>query len=528
MANLLHDFYSELIRGMCSSANCSGHGECLNGTCLCEIKFAGEECDGINVNYHVSLASVYLIVALVSLIQLLIAMIMACRQVDKGSRFREAISPTTPKAIYAIVFLAASLRAAYFAVSATWAADWLLSLLTAYYPLLLTGSSLIVCFWAEIFHLRNVCFESHRFLSKSFLGFVAFNVVTYSILLAQLLLVLANTNETEKNYYFNVFNGCYAILLFIVVVFFLIYGVEVYFKIRGGFLLLSPIRTVGLATSKTDTIGNSDRPVNVSQLNQSRFGLISQASMLLVTVVFILSDILGEFWKNKVPLESRNYHDILFRVVEIGVALWFPCVLWNVNRPDQLWILNPKKILQTNVNKSTMSDLPDDKSSLSDSVGCYFCYDPDRTDAGPIIQPCECRGDVASVHHECLRRWLLQRAAENGEACCSVCKTPYKLEREKSLSWSACSDVSAAHWLKFSLMVATISGIFMSTWALCHILTAAPYKILVVGSAIIGTYVILKFLGQNTFSAYQQAKVSSVKIISRSPDVLLSPPATKI
>jgi len=44
------------------------------------------------------------------------------------------------------------------------------------------------------------------------------------------------------------------------------------------------------------------QPVNVSQLNQSRLGLVSQASMLLVTVAFILSDILGEFWKNKFVL----------------------------------------------------------------------------------------------------------------------------------------------------------------------------------------------------------------------------------
>lgn len=35
-----------------------------------------------------------------------------------------------------------------------------------------------------------------------------------------------------QGYYLNVFNGCYAVLLFIVVVFFLIYGVEVYFKVR--------------------------------------------------------------------------------------------------------------------------------------------------------------------------------------------------------------------------------------------------------------------------------------------------------
>lgn len=88
--------------------------------------------------------------------------------------------------------------------------------------------------------------------------------------------------------------------------------------------------------------------------------------------------------------------------------------------------------------------------------------------------------------------YFFQRAAENGAACCSICKTPYKLEREKPLSWSACTEVSAGHWLRFSLMIAAISGIFMSTWALCHIIPDPPYRILVVVFGIIGTYVILK------------------------------------
>lgn len=48
----------------------------------------------------------------------------------------------------------------------------------------------------------------------------------------------------------------------------------------------------------------------------------------------------------RVPLMSRNAYDIIFRVVELGVALWFPCVLWNCMSPEQLWILNPKKILK--------------------------------------------------------------------------------------------------------------------------------------------------------------------------------------
>lgn len=31
---------------------CSGRGDCLNGTCLCEIRFSGDACTGINLPYH--------------------------------------------------------------------------------------------------------------------------------------------------------------------------------------------------------------------------------------------------------------------------------------------------------------------------------------------------------------------------------------------------------------------------------------------------------------------------------------------
>merc|ERR1719495_2638421 len=87
--------------------------------------------------------------------------------------------------------------------------------------------------------------------------------------------------------------------------------------------------------------------INASQLHQSRFGLLAQALMMMVTIGFLFSETLSEFWKGKVDLTSRNTHVVIFRVVEIGVALWFPCVLWNCIRPEQLWILNPKKILTT-------------------------------------------------------------------------------------------------------------------------------------------------------------------------------------
>lgn len=90
--------------------------------------------------------------------------------------------------------------------------------------------------------------------------------------------------------------------------------------------------------------------------------------------------------------------------------------------PEQLWILNPKRILKKldldqgkhvkeielqEKNTSQETAFLSDASSIN-SKDCWICYDSDRQDAGPLIQPCHCRGDVSAVHHDCLRRWLVE------------------------------------------------------------------------------------------------------------------------
>lgn len=91
--------------------------------------------------------------------------------------------------------------------------------------------------------------------------------------------------------------------------------------------------------------------------------------------------------------------------------------------PEQLWILNPKRIF----NQSEIDQLKQqpfevelqDKREIKEpetvtdgisvsSKDCWICYDIERTDAGPLIQPCQCRGDVSAVHHDCLKRWLVE------------------------------------------------------------------------------------------------------------------------
>ena len=58
------------LAGTDCHANCSGHGECLNGSCYCQIQYEGRECKRINFSYHVAFSSIFFLLALTSLIQL--------------------------------------------------------------------------------------------------------------------------------------------------------------------------------------------------------------------------------------------------------------------------------------------------------------------------------------------------------------------------------------------------------------------------------------------------------------------------
>ncbi|XP_043240969.1 uncharacterized protein LOC122391267 isoform X6 [Amphibalanus amphitrite] len=496
-----------MANASCPADWCS-HGECHNGTCLCEIQFDGLRCDAPNLPYFVSFSAFFFLVGAVCLAQLVLCVRAEFARMKTPSLLR-ACRVTTQKALYVLIFAAAVLRGLYFAAPKLLDEEWTAGLLSAYYAVLLTGSSLIVCFWAEIFHLTDIRWDRPRFLSKSLLGFLAFNIITYSLLAAEIILTTNETDE-QKEFFVHVFNGCYAVLLFIVVVFFLIYGVEVYFKVRGKF------------------VTNNGQKVNTSQLHQSRFGLISQAIMLMVTVCFLFSDILGEFWRYKVTLASRNVHDLVFRIVELGVVLWFPCVLWNSIRPEQLWILNPKQILRklelepagAAVDRDEERKLQDAQASgvscsQESLVECWVCYDTEVTEhSGPLIQPCECRGSTSVVHHDCLKKWLMECSeTELGQLHCKVCGSAYQLE-SGGRAWLG-RGLTVRHWLQTAVLVTVMCGAAAGCWAVMRFYLDAGIRTAAVGCVIIVYYVCLRFLGLNCLTASQRAQVSAVKIIGR-------------
>lgn len=494
---------------------CSGHGDCYDGVCFCEVQYSGGTCRDPNLNYYIAFSSVFYIICGVSFIQLLLCVKSEFDRMKPASVLR-ACHITTQKALYILICMATALRGYYFSSPDHEALLWASSLMSSYYPILLSGSSLIVCFWAEVFHLRDLSFDRPTFLSKSLLGFILFNVITYSLLLAELLLLqFSDPSDFQRSLFISVFHGCYAILMLVVVIFFLIYGVEVYFKVRGEFIQGT--------SSSTDT----------SQLQQSRIGLISQAVLLIFTILFIFSDSLGSFWKDKVPVLSRNCYNIVFRVVEMGVALWFPCVLWNCIRPEQLWILNPRKLLRNLENKKQLHSnaeaealvclnkevtiVKSDCTKLPEKIPeCWICYDTERQDCGPLIQPCSCRGDVSVVHHDCLKKWLIESAGHPDGAKCKVCNQQYELER--STVWLP-QGLTPIHWVKTAAIVTVMCSAGAGACLLIKVFTNVGIRTLAGGSALLVEYICLRLLGFSVLKGYQRAKLSTVKILSHKKSI---------
>uniref|UniRef100_A0A023FSC2 Putative the ring-variant domain is a c4hc3 zinc-finger like motif found in a number of cellular n=1 Tax=Amblyomma cajennense TaxID=34607 RepID=A0A023FSC2_AMBCJ len=506
---LLKNFMTVHPNASCTD-NCSGHGECHQGICFCEVQYSGGTCTDPNLSYFVAFSTIFYLICAVSFVQLLVCIRSEFSRIKPPSLLK-AFKVTTQKALYALICIATFARGFYFSSPENASLEWASSLMSAYYPLLLTGSSLIVCFWAEVFHLRDLRHDKPRFLSKSFLGFLAFNIITYSLLLAELVLTqFAGYGETERSLFLGVFNGSFAVLMVIVVVFFLIYGVEVYFKVRGAFVAGPPTLP------------------NMSQVHQSRLGLVAFATLLLTMVLFIFSDVMGAFWKDKVAVLGRNCHDVMFRVIEMGLALWFPCVLWNCVQPQQLWILNPKKLLvrrepekvaPAGTESEALFSVPKELAKSGDSLSsleklpeCFICYDTDRTDAGPLIRPCNCKGDVAVVHHDCLRTWLIESAGNSDSNRCKVCNEEYELERGEV--WLP-SGLSTAHWLQTAAVLVIMGSAVSGACLVVKVFDNVGIRTLAVGLALLVEYVCLRLLGISVLEAYQRAKYSAVRILGR-------------
>ena len=160
-------------------------------------------------------------------------------------------------------------------------------------------------------------------------------------------------------------------------------------------------------------------------------------------------------------------------------------------------------------------DLDDDEKGPD----CWICYDPDRNDCGPMIHPCDCRGDVGAVHHDCLRRWLVEvkslpytemyknvrnvftylthfstnlQSADNPEALkCKVCSAPYMVEKGSQFSLS--HGFTPRQWLQTASLVTMMCMSLGGSWAVIQLYSEPWIRMLAVGIALLIQYLCLRY-----------------------------------
>ena len=171
--------------------------------------------------------------------------------------------------------------------------------------------------------------------------------------------------------------------------------------------------------------------------------------------------------------------------------------MWNCIEPEQLWILNPRRLLKkvkTNRNNQQQDNFDNltVKNRLNESgsnkLECWICYDNDKSN-DVLIQPCLCKGDVSIVHHNCLKQWLMESNLSTKNIRCKVCNEYYQLS--KGEIWLP-DGLELNHYLKtFSILFIMASTIF-SAYFLVQIFDYGYIRTITVGVATLIEYVLFE------------------------------------
>lgn len=455
----------------------------------------------------------FYLVCITSVIQLILCIRAQAKRPGKA-HIAKAFRVTIQQLLYVFIIIATGSRALYFSVQEYIPETWKNSLLSSYYPFIMSGYSLIICFWAEIFHIGERHPKNSRFLTKSYVAFAIFNVVIHTLLFAQFISSKVFNIEL-KGHLTEIFDGLFAFLMLVVLIFFLIYGVEIFCKIRGKFIAMTP----------------DGAQINSNMVFQSRIGIIAQGLLQLATTFFLVINVVGSSWKKTTTIGDRNVIEIVFRILELGVALWFPCVLWNANKPEELWLLNPGRLLNNRTKSETTSLIIDkgkDYNTFDDSdavkalqnvdaeESCWICYDNARSDVGELITPCQCKGDTSIVHEGCLKKWLIESVHNLDVApTCRICKAKYHIH--EGSTWYTFGFQKRA-CLQTVVIIALIIGAPVATGLSLHRLKMDLTKIVAIGGLLLFEYICFRILGVNFLSTMRRARIHAFKILDAKSD----------
>eukprot|EP00731_Ephydatia_muelleri_P030731 Em0022g245a len=407
-------------------------GECTTGMCVCKVWSTGGNC-----GYIAAFASISYLLFAVATVQLILCMVNDGLK-ESQLKCKRAFSINTQKCLLGTVMAATGTRAIYFTLQYARIPDeWGDVILTLYYPVLLTGLSMLVSFWAESYYTSVGNFlQCHKYS----LALVIFNVLVYLLFVADIIAtpILAD-NEQEQLRKSDIIGSLFAVFFIMFLAGFLHFAIRLFFRPDWQHL---------------------DVPkINFRQQFCSCFGVVSHALQCRVTtntwrlrevfiILFLLFNLVSQFLP--VNIESHLAGSLVVRIIELGLPVWFCCSLWNYKHPNNLWILNPQLLLdRVNLGTNTEGRAPDTEettplcpsgstksygafglensgdTSSGSSEACWICLD--ETDKKNLLQFCKCS---SVAHQDCLQKWLFRRVSDTDvteEEClrCQACREKY-------------------------------------------------------------------------------------------------------
>ncbi|KAL3832378.1 hypothetical protein ACJMK2_024028, partial [Sinanodonta woodiana] len=131
-------------------------------------------------------------------------------------------------------------------------------------------------------------------------------------------------------------------------------------------------------------------------------------------------------------------------------------------------------------------------------------------DAGALIKPCECRGDVSTVHHGCLKKWLAECIEARHDFKCKICGEQYKLE--SGWVWLP-NGVSSTECLKTLACLFVILGFPAAAILITNHIDADNRKILVIGVTICIEVLAIRIFASSILVVYKTMRLAGTKIL---------------
>lgn len=120
---------------------------------------------------------------------------------------------------------------------------------------------------------------------------------------------------------------------------------------------------------------------------------------------------------------------------------------------------------------------------------CWICYDAEKPE--PLIQPCACTGDVSSVHHDCLRRWLIESASTSNDLLrCKVCNCVYDVQSSTRLDWER--GFTAHHWGSTAVIVTCLCVAVAVAWIIIQLFEDSYIRMLSASVALLIIYICIR------------------------------------